>query len=795
MPLVDTQAESEIRAELASARFGRAFDLAQSLMMRWELEEATRVLEDARRRGFSPPRMHHELSVLYAQQGFFAAALAEVEAALALEPLHRANWHHFLAIQKNNPAQPAASAWRAMHLAYADTLRERFDARHLSVARDRTPDRRLKVGYLCPDTHLATGRFIWPVLEHFDAAAFEVFVYWCHSPVTPAHESRYPKVAHRSILGANDEEIVASVLRDGIDVLVDIAGHGAGNALPALALRPAPVQLTWLDYLATTGLETVDARVGDAVADPPGAERAHVEALTRLPVPAWCYRPHWEAPAKPRAPRKAADVVFGSICVPLKLSDALLDAWAQLLARSPLGRLRFLGIPQGRARDRIVARFERAGIAAQRLEIHPRLEQQAFFEALTRIDIVLDSFPFSGATSTLDALWQGTPVVTLAGALAHGRSSASILTALGRTQWIAESAARYIDIAAGLAADEIERGAQHGVLRRDLERSALCDGPKFARAMGTVYREKWKEWIAAASAPIDARSRPTARADILLDAASRSAPASVALSETCRGLLEVLPSHRATSTLFWRDVGALAQRVEPAAAPRRVRLADHVDRVLLADGADIQARLAKGSAPWVLVSAPAHYLPETLEGSIPAELLDRCDALAPFGVDALVNGSLACAGRGHASGLAMVAGDDARLFLDAWVPQGMGACVALSGPCILVRRAFIDRAALPWRSVEREVDFRFGLVAWSHELFRKGARLGVACALAMADRTRVPDLAAEYDAERKLEQRFGLDRWSRETVAASPAKAVLSRAAWLKMLPSLETFCDISTDL
>ncbi len=752
MPLVDTQ----------------VFERAQSLMQRWQLEEATQLLEEARKGGLRAPRLHHELSVLYAQQGFFAEALAEIEAALALEPAHRANWHHYLALQKNNPSQAVSAAWRAMHLAYADTLRERFDARHLSVARDRTPARRLKVGYLCLDTHLATGRFLWPVLEHFDAAAFEVYAYWCRSAVTPAHEARYPKAAHRSILGLGDEEVAALVLRDGIDILVDIAGHGAGNALPALALRPAPVQLTWLDYLATTGLETVDFRVSDPVADPPGAEAAYVEGLARLPSVAWCYRPHWETPPKPRPARSSREVVFGSVCIPLKLSDPLLETWAQLLSRVEGACLRLLGIPEGRARERIAGRFAAAGVDARRLEIHPRLEQQPFFEALADLDIVLDSFPFSGATSTLDALWQGAPVVTLAGSLAHSRSSASILSALGRTRWIAASRSRYVEVAAELAADPSQRASQHASLRHDLQRSALCDGPGFARAMERIYREKWTEWIAA-SASVNASVRPTARADALLVATPGEPAPGEALSATCRGLLDVLPSHRATSTLFWREVGVLSPRAR-ANPPERVPVAELAD--------------------WVLFTAPGQPPAEPIEGTIPASLLERFDVLAPFGVDRLVNGNLASAGRGHASGVAILADGDDRLLVSAWIPRAMGKCVAISGSCVLVRRALLGRAELSLRDASSEPGFRFAAAAWSHELFRGGARLGVACALATAVRPAAVDLAAEYESERALERRFALERWSQADTAASPVKAALPRAAWVRMLPALESICD-----
>lgn len=311
------------------------------------------LLERARAAGGFPNRLYHDLSVLYAQQGFFAEALAEIEAAMANDPANRAVWHHFLAIQKNNPVQPSMREWRAMHVGFGETLRDAVDERHLDAVRSSAPGRKLRVGYLCPDTHLATERFVWPVLEHFDGTAFEVFAYWCHSPATLAMQTAYPRAAHRSVHGLDDEAVVAMIVGDAIDIVVDVAGHGSGNRLTALAKRPAPVAITWLDYLATTGLDTVDYRITDAVADPPGLEEAHVERLLRLAVPQWCYRPHPAAlPAVP-APPARDHVVFGSVSVPLKLSDPLLDLWALLLGRVPGSRLRLLGIPEGRARQRV----------------------------------------------------------------------------------------------------------------------------------------------------------------------------------------------------------------------------------------------------------------------------------------------------------------------------------------------------------------------------------------------------------------------------------------------------------
>jgi hypothetical protein len=295
------------------------------------------------------------------------------------------------------------------------------------------------------------------------------------------------------MVGLDDAAVVSLIVGDRIDIAVDVAGHGAANVLTALALRPAPVAVTWLDYLATTGMEEIDFRITDPVADPEGAELAHVERLLRLDRAQWCYRPPRflrEAPVPPRA--KHAGPVFGAISVPLKLSDPLLDLWARLLERVPGSTLRLLGIPEGRARARIVERFSALRIDARRLEFQPRLDQAAFFRALGELDVVLDTYPFSGATSTLDALWQGVPVVTLEGPLSHGRSTASILTTLGRREWIARTPEEFLQLASALCGDAARLDHERARLRAELASSPLCDGQAFAAAMGHLLRAAWE---------------------------------------------------------------------------------------------------------------------------------------------------------------------------------------------------------------------------------------------------------------------------------------------------------------
>ena len=720
--------------------FEREFARVEALMRDWSLEEATRILEDLKRRGGFPNRLRHDLSVLYAQQGFFAEALAEVEAALALEPANRALWHHFLAIQKNNPRQPAAAEWRAMHLAYGDTLRDSVDARHLDVARE--PGRRLRVGYLCPDTHLATERFMWPVLLHHDAASFELFAYWCHSADTAERIAAYPGVTHRSVLGLDDEAVTSMIVADAIDILVDIAGHGAGNRLPVFARRPAPMQATWLDYLATTGLDTVDFRITDAVADPEGAEAAHVERLLRMPGPQWCYRPP-VASQPSTLPAEGSPPTFGSVSVPLKLSEAILDIWARLLMQVPGSRLRLLGIPEGRARERIASRLAAAGIDAARIDMRPRLAQADFIRAVAELDVVLDTHPFSGATSTLDALWDGVPVVTLAGERSHSRSTASILHALGRDEWVAQTPADYVRVAAQLAA-EARDAALRERLRRDLRASSLCDGPGFARAMEGVYRKGW-EGLAGRS-----ERRP-----------------------------------RDVTAEFWRGVRALA-----VPSTERVGLGDVADRVDFALPNAIE-QASGGTREWLLLTHSGAFRADAAATDIPASLLHGHDALAALGVAELPCAEPIAAGDGRVRGVELDDDADAgRLYLRAFAPGEAWPCVALAGGMLLVRRSCF--ASLPgrWKAVRHPFEFRCQVVRLSHRLHREGARLGVSVALAAGDRAWNVEGALRHASLRALEADLGLPRWGQKVPAARPMKAVVTPQVWASVRPSLETLCD-----
>ncbi|MGE0723082.1 MAG: tetratricopeptide repeat protein, partial [Alphaproteobacteria bacterium] len=376
---------------------------------------------------------------------------------------------------------------------------EKPPARHGNT---RDPGRRLRVGYVSADLRdHAVARFLLPLLAHHDPATVEVTAY-AADPRSDAVTARIRShVAHWSgIWSLDDEAAEEAIRRDGIDVLVDLGGHTAGNRLPLFARRPAPVQVTWLGYPGTTGLPTFDARVTDAIADPPGTESHASEPLARLPGGFLAFDPIVDAPDPGPPPADARGrVTFGAFGNLAKVTDATVDLWSAVLAAVPDARLRL----KSRAlRDPAVAaataaRFARRGVDAERLVLEGLVTDAiAHLDAYRGIDVALDPTPYNGATTTAEALWMGVPVVTLAGDRHAARVGASMLSRLGLEDLVATTPADLVACAAALAADGARRRMLRRSLRDRLRASPLGDAARLAREMEAVYRRLWRAWCA-----------------------------------------------------------------------------------------------------------------------------------------------------------------------------------------------------------------------------------------------------------------------------------------------------------
>jgi predicted O-linked N-acetylglucosamine transferase (SPINDLY family) len=366
---------------------------------------------------------------------------------------------------------------------------------------DRSPERRLRIGYVSPDfrSH-PVGRFLLPLLEQHDHTRFEVFCYASQQAVDAvAERSRAAADVWRPILGCSDEQVAQLIRQDAIDILVDLTMHMAGNRLLVFARKPAPVQATYLAYCGTTGLDTIDYRLTDPYLDPPDqASPCYAEQSVHLPQTYWYYQPVAGTPPVNSLPAlEAGRVTFGCLNNFCKVTEPTLQAWGQLLRALPEARL-LLHAQAGRHCERVWAFFGQQGIAAERVEFVPQLATAEYLKLYGRLDIALDPFPWGGGTTTCDALWMGVPVVSLAGRTAVGRGGVSILSNVGLPELVAADPEEYMAIAAGLAQDLGRLSELRQGLRGRMEVSPLMDGAGFARAVEGAYRRMWQAWCAQA---------------------------------------------------------------------------------------------------------------------------------------------------------------------------------------------------------------------------------------------------------------------------------------------------------
>jgi predicted O-linked N-acetylglucosamine transferase (SPINDLY family) len=298
--------------------------------------------------------------------------------------------------------------------------------------------------------------------------------------------------------------VVEQIRHDQIDILVDLAGHTGGNRLGVFAQRPAPVQVTYLGYPNTTGLAAIGYRLSDAVADPTQEPPDHCsEQIVRLPG-CWCT---WSPPANapdvaPPPVRAKGHITFGSLHKPPKINDAMMDLWAKILHSVPGSRLLiFRNTLDISARERLTGEFRARGIASDRLDLNNgKVEESASHLTLYhRIDISLDSLPWSGHATTCESLWMGVPMVSLRGNRHAGRMSASIMTALNLTELIAETPEQYVQMASRLAADVGRLTELRAELRNRMKTSPLCDAATFTRQLEATYRDLWRRWCQSAS--------------------------------------------------------------------------------------------------------------------------------------------------------------------------------------------------------------------------------------------------------------------------------------------------------
>jgi predicted O-linked N-acetylglucosamine transferase (SPINDLY family) len=359
------------------------------------------------------------------------------------------------------------------------------------------PERRLRIGYVSPDFRdHADAFFVVPLLSSHDHRQFEIFCY-AHVARPDALTGRLRGYADvwRNIVGHSDAQIADTVRDDRIDILVDLKLHTADNRLQLFARKPAPVQVTWLGYPGTTGLSTVDYRLTDPYLDPPGLFDAYyTEESLRLPDTFWCYDPLTDGPSINALPAlESGALTFGCLNNFCKVNDGCLALWARVLRDVPHSRL-LLQAPRGPARDKVLARLHREGIAAGRVQFADKHARPEYLKLYQHIDLCLDPLPYNGHTTSLDAFWMGVPTVTMVGETAVGRAGWSQLCNLDLKELAAETPDEYVTLAAKLAADLPCLQELRRTLRERMTQSPLMDANRFARNVESAYRQMWRRW-------------------------------------------------------------------------------------------------------------------------------------------------------------------------------------------------------------------------------------------------------------------------------------------------------------
>jgi predicted O-linked N-acetylglucosamine transferase (SPINDLY family) len=377
-----------------------------------------------------------------------------------------------------------------------------------SFTNDRTPDRRLRVGYVSPDfCGHAVACFLEPLLRGHDRSAVEIFCYPT-SRRSDETTARFQAITGHwfALTGLSDEEAVARIRADAIDILVDVAGHTCDSRPLIFARRAAPVQVSWLGYPDGTGMLAMDYRLTDAIADPPGVtDRWHMEKLVRLEDGFLCFRPARDTGFNPELPaHRNGHVTFGSFNNNAKITPEVVVVWAELLRRFPEARLvlKSRSFADPATHGRYSALFTTQGVDPSHVSLRPYDRDQGdHLRAYDGIDIALDPFPYNGTTTSCEALWMGVPVVTLQGGHHVARVTSSILHRCGLNDLVATSAPGYIDIAAGLAADLDRLASLRRDLRKRMQSSPLGDSEGFASQVERAYRQMWQRKISDTNPP------------------------------------------------------------------------------------------------------------------------------------------------------------------------------------------------------------------------------------------------------------------------------------------------------
>jgi protein O-GlcNAc transferase len=437
---------------------------------------------------------HNSLGLTLKELGQHDAALASFRKALELKPDLAIAQDNLLLTLSYTAYQPEYCLEEARK--YGQMVAKKVTARFSAWQCEAQPQR-LRVGMVSGDLcNSVLGYFMEGMLAHIDPTRIELIAYPTHHKEDELTARIRPHFSFwKPIFNKSDEAAARMIHTDGVHVLLDISGHTANNRLPVFAWKPAPVQASWLGYFATTGLTEMDFILADEVGVPEAQRKQFIETVWLLPDTRLCFTaPQVDLPVVSLPALQNGHITFGCFQILPKVGDDVLTVWGKILSALPDARLRWqckqLGDPT--VANQLALRLQQHGIDPARVTMHGATSREAYMGAHADVDVILDTFPYPGGTTTCEALWMGVPTVTLAGDTLLSRQGASLLNAAGLGDWVASSVEDYIDKATALVNDLTKLAALRAGLRERVSASPLFDTRRFARNFEDALWGMWQ---------------------------------------------------------------------------------------------------------------------------------------------------------------------------------------------------------------------------------------------------------------------------------------------------------------
>jgi predicted O-linked N-acetylglucosamine transferase (SPINDLY family) len=439
---------------------------------------------------------HSNLGGTLRELGRSKDAEASYRQAISLKPDYAEAHSNLLFLQSSCAFDSALHLKEALN--YANAISKKISSRFAEWSCVKKPQR-LRIGFVSGDfKNHPVGYFLEGLLTQLNPSSVELFAYPTHfiedeltTRIKPCFASWTP------LFNKGDKEAARLIHNDGIHILIDLSGHTANNRLPIFAWKPAPIQISWLGYWATTGVPEIDYVLGDPHVTPPRDDDHFTEKVWRLPETRWCFTPpdvDVEVSAPPAL--KQDYVTFGCFSNLTKINDKVVELWAKVLDAIPDSRL-LLKAKQLRdqlVRESIIQRFAAQGINGKRISLEESEDRQKYFAAYNRIDITLDPFPFTGGTVSVESLWMGVPLITLAGDSLISRQGVGVLINAGLPDWVAGDEESYLAKAIIFASDLDKLARLRANLRSQALASPLFDAPRFAQNFENALFEMWNQY-------------------------------------------------------------------------------------------------------------------------------------------------------------------------------------------------------------------------------------------------------------------------------------------------------------